>query len=76
MGAGVSDKILPVPPSWFVEPILRLALSSYENALVKRGIVSITIRGLLAERVGLAPGEKMLLATPDGDIEILATKDE
>jgi hypothetical protein len=57
------------PPDWFVWPLFELQKSVYQNTAIK-GSFRLVVSAEMALRLGIPPGENMLIAGPAGYVDI------
>lgn len=59
-----------IPPRWFVEPMMSLAVACVEHTMVKRPITRIQVAPDFGLQLGIAPGTSMDVHTPAGYVEV------
>jgi hypothetical protein len=66
-------RALEVPPAWFVEPLMDLAMSIAENT-AQRPTFSVRVASELGLCLGLAPGEEMKVHTATGYVTVVSER--
>jgi hypothetical protein len=63
-----------IPPEWFVEPLMKLAVACAEHTMTKKPVLHVVVARDFGLLLGVAPGEVMEIATPAGYIEVYSEK--
>jgi hypothetical protein len=63
-----------MPPAWFVEPLMALAVAIVENTATGAGQFSVSVSSELGLRLGIAPGEKMQVHTAAGYVTVASER--
>jgi hypothetical protein len=67
---------METPPTWFVEPLMQLALATATNTIHKAPITRISVSPDFGLTLGIAPGTALLIHTMVGQIEVCAERTE
>jgi hypothetical protein len=59
-----------MPPDWFVEPLMALAVSVVKNTGLRSPSMRLVVDAELGLRLGIAPGETMAIHTVAGYVNV------